>query len=76
MHPRHHDLFVVGVMRALCSIWPRSEQQARWIARHLTGQTRLPSQRAIERRAYRILGEPFSNCAFYTADLEGERRAG
>ncbi|MGI9590774.1 MAG: flavin-containing monooxygenase [Myxococcota bacterium] len=72
MHPRHHDLFVVGVMRALCSIWPRSEQQARWIAGRLTGRFRLPPQHTIERRAYPILRVPFTNCAFYTADLEAE----
>jgi len=74
MHPRHHDLFIVGVMRALCAIWPRSEQQARWIAGLLTGRVRLPSQRTIDRRAYRILQVPFTNCQLHTADLQADLR--
>ncbi|MDE0887439.1 MAG: NAD(P)-binding domain-containing protein [Myxococcota bacterium] len=81
MHPRRHDLFVIGVMKAICSIWPRSEQQMALVAPLLAGEYALPSQAAIERESYPILGVPFSNCQFYTADLrrelaKGRRRAG
>ena len=80
MHPQRHDLFVIGVMKAICSIWPRSEQQMAFIAPLLAGEYALPSQSAIERESYPILEVPFSNCQFYTADLrrelaQGRRRA-
>ena len=81
MHPRRHDLFVIGVMKAICSIWPRSEQQMAFIAPLLAGEYALPAQAEIERESYPILGVPFGNCQFYTADLRrelerGRRRAG
>jgi len=80
MHPRLHDLFVIGVMKAVCSIWPRSEQQMRFIAPLLAGEYALPSQREIDRQSYPVLGVPYSNCQFYTHDLgvelaRGRRRA-
>jgi cation diffusion facilitator CzcD-associated flavoprotein CzcO len=76
MHPRRHDLFIIGVMKAICSIWPRSEQQMAFVAPLLAGQYALPSQSAIERESYAILGVPFGNCQFYTADLRGELKRG
>jgi cation diffusion facilitator CzcD-associated flavoprotein CzcO len=80
MHPRFHDLFVVGVMRAICSIWPRAEQQMRWVAPLLAGESALPSAREIARETYPVLGVPFGNCQFHTHDLQcdvsrGRRRA-
>jgi hypothetical protein len=80
MHPRFHDLFVIGVMRAICSIWPRAEQQMRWVAPLLAGEYALPSAREIERETYPVLGVPFGNCQFHTHDLQrdlarGRRRA-
>jgi cation diffusion facilitator CzcD-associated flavoprotein CzcO len=76
MHPRRHDLFVIGVMKAICSIWPRSEQQMAFVAPLLAGEYALPSQPAIDRGSYRILGVPFGNCQFYTADLRRELKRG
>lgn len=72
MHPRHHDLFVIGVMKAICSIWPRSEQQMAFVAALLAGEYRLPSQRRIERESYPVLQTPFGNCQFYAHDLRRE----
>lgn len=72
MHPDHQNLFVIGVLRALCSIWPYSEQQSRWIAAKLTGQFTLPQQRTIDGNAYPILKVPFSNCQFLAEDLRQE----
>jgi len=69
MHPSHPTLFVVGVMRALCSIWPRSEQQAHWIAHRLRDDIALPSPERRERDAYPILRVPFGNCQFHAHDL-------
>jgi cation diffusion facilitator CzcD-associated flavoprotein CzcO len=76
MHPRLHNLFVVGVMKAICSIWPRSEQQMRWVAPLLAGRYALPSQREIERESYPVLGVPYGNCQFYTHDLQRELERG
>ena len=79
-HPEHADLFVIGVMRAVCSIWPRSEQQMRFVAPFLAGEAAWPSRRAVERASYPVLGVPFGNCQIHTAMLQrelgrGRRRA-
>ena len=74
MHTRVDRLFLVGLMRPLCSVWPRSEQQARWIAALLKEEFRLPDRRTIEARAVPVLRQRFSNCQFYTHDLERERQ--
>lgn len=63
-------------MKAICSIWPRSEQQMAFIAPLLAGEYALPSQAAIDRGSYQILGVPFGNCQFYTADLRRELKRG
>jgi len=76
MHPRRHDLFVVGVMKAICSIWPRSEQQMAFVAALLAGEYHLPSQRRIDRESYPVLKVPFGNCQFYTHDLRRELARG
>jgi len=72
MHPRYPRLFVVGVMRALCSIWPRSEQQARWIAAVLREEFVLPDERRRQSDAYFIQQGPVTNCQFHTIELERE----
>ena len=76
MHPRHHDLFVIGVMNAICSIWPRSEQQMAFVAPLLAGDYALPSQREIERESYAVLQRPFGNCQFHTHELRRELARG
>lgn len=75
LHPRHPRLFVVGVMRVFCSIWPMAEQQAIWIASLLRGEFRLPSARALERRAYPILRGALRHCPFRAHDLRREAGA-
>lgn len=74
MHPVHPRLFVVGVMRVFCSIWPQAEQQALWIARCLRGELALPDPRTIARRARPILRGPLRHCAFVAHDLRSEGR--
>ena len=76
MHPRAHDLFVIGMMKAICSIWPRSEQQMRFVAALLAGEYALPPQRAIVRAAEPVLAAPYGNCQFYTHDLRRELARG
>ncbi len=76
MHPRHHDLFVIGVMKAICSIWPRSEQQMRFVASLLAGRYALPSRRAIDRATRPVLGQPYGNCQFHTHELQRELARG
>jgi cation diffusion facilitator CzcD-associated flavoprotein CzcO len=73
-HTRHRRLFFVGVLRALCSIWPYAEQQARWIAACLAGRFQLPPAAVCERRARPILSGPLLNCQFRTFDLQREAR--
>jgi cation diffusion facilitator CzcD-associated flavoprotein CzcO len=69
-HPRLENLFVVGVMQAICSIWPRSEQQMRFIAPFLAGEAAWPGPRATRRATYSVLGVPFGNCQIHTAELQ------
>ena len=76
MHPARHDLFVIGVMKAICSIWPRSEQQMALVAPFLAGEYALPSTATIERDSYPVLDVPFNNCQFYAADLRKELARG
>ncbi|HEU4429522.1 MAG TPA: NAD(P)-binding domain-containing protein [Myxococcota bacterium] len=77
-HPRHSRLFFVGIVRALCSIWPLSEQQARWVAALLCCEFELPSERERERRAMPVLRVPLQHCQFRALDLarEAARRGG
>ncbi len=72
LHPRHPRLFVVGVMRVFCSIWPMAEQQAKWVAARLLDRFPLPSPRALERRARPILRGPLAHCPFLAHDLRRE----
>ena len=72
MHPKHTRFMLVGLLRALCSIWPYSEQQARWIAACLTGQFRLPDLERRQARAYPIFQGPLLNCQFKASDLRRE----
>ncbi|MEM7020783.1 MAG: NAD(P)-binding domain-containing protein [Pseudomonadota bacterium] len=74
MHPEHNQLFFVGIMRVLCSIWPMSEQQALWIAACLRDEVRLPADKRIQQAAYPILKVPFNFCPFYADDLQSDYR--
>jgi hypothetical protein len=76
MHPRYHNLFIVGMYRPLCAFWPLAEQQARWIAPLLTGEYALPRQPELDRQTFPILKIPAFNCAFYGHDLRLDTRRG
>jgi cation diffusion facilitator CzcD-associated flavoprotein CzcO len=76
MHPRYHNLFIVGMYRPLCAFWPLAEQQARWIAPLLTGEYALPRRPELDRRTFPILKIPAFNCAFYGHDLRLDTQRG
>jgi cation diffusion facilitator CzcD-associated flavoprotein CzcO len=65
LHPRRHDLFVVGVSRPTGAFWPIAEVQAQLAAALLSGRYSLPSQAEIERRSAPILRRRAFNPALY-----------
>lgn len=80
VHPRRHDLFVIGVSRPTGGFWPIAEVHAQLVAALLSGRYALPGQREIDRRARSILaGQSFNPALFGLAMREeiarGERRA-
>lgn len=80
LHPRRHDLFVIGVSRPTGGFWPIAEVQAQFAAALLSGRYALPGRRAVDRRARPILNRPAFNPALYGLRVReeiarGERRA-
>ena len=76
MHPRRHDLFVVGVSRPTGAFWPIAELQAQFAAALLSGRYALPPQAEIERRAEPILRRRAFNPALYGLAVREELRRG
>ncbi len=76
MHPRRHDLFIVGVSRPTGAFWPIAEMHAKLAAALLSGRYALPRQREIDRRARPILGSPAFNPALYGLAVREELRRG
>jgi len=72
MHPTQPRLFVVGVVRALCSIWPLAEQQSIWIAKLLAEEFTAPNSDVVHQEAYPILKVPFAHCQFTADNLRKE----
>ncbi len=70
-HPAHDTLFFVGCLRVGCSMWPVAEQQARWIAKTLSGKFTLPPPSERARRARSLAGSLPVMCNFY---IEQPRR--
>ncbi len=80
MHPRRHDLFVLGVGRPTGSFWPIAEMHALLASALLSGRYRLPGQRAIDRDTKPILGGRSFNPALFGLAIReeiarGEKRA-
>ncbi|MDQ3035191.1 MAG: NAD(P)-binding domain-containing protein [Myxococcota bacterium] len=48
-HPRHPNLFFVGLLQPLGAIMPLAEAQSHWIAEHLLGEYALPPPAEMER---------------------------
>lgn len=71
-HPTHDDLFFIGCLRVMCSMWPLAEQQSRWIARLLSGSFNLPDCSERERSAVSLATTLPAMCNFYVDELRKE----
>jgi len=76
MHPRRHDLFIVGVSRPTGAFWPIAEVQAQFAAALLSGRYALPRQAEILRRSGPILRRRALNPALYGLAVREEVRRG
>ncbi len=88
VHPRHNNLFFIGLIQPLCATMPIAELQSRWIAELLTGTYALPPKAEMERATNefyesmkaRYLASPRHtiqiDCTEYSHDLRKEMRAG
>ncbi|TMA35128.1 MAG: hypothetical protein E6J87_04760 [Deltaproteobacteria bacterium] len=76
MHPRRHDLFVVGVSRPTGAFWPIAEVQAQFAAALLSGRYALPRQAEIDRRSGPILRRRAFNPALYGLAMREELQRG
>jgi dimethylaniline monooxygenase (N-oxide forming) len=47
--PRYDDLLFLALVQPLCAMMPIAEEQAKWMARYLTGEYRLPTRVEMER---------------------------
>jgi hypothetical protein len=76
LHPKRHDLFVVGVSRPTGAFWPIAEVQAQLAAALLSGRYALPPQAEIERRVQRDPAPPrVQSRAVRSRDARGAPRA-
>jgi cation diffusion facilitator CzcD-associated flavoprotein CzcO len=76
LHPRRHDLFIVGVSRPTGAFWPIAEVQAQFAAALLSGRYALPRQAEIDRRAGPILRRRAFNPALYGLAVREELARG
>jgi Flavin-binding monooxygenase-like len=77
MHPQHHNLYFVGLIMGLCSNWPYSEQQAKWVAAHLSGDLTLPKPHKMARRMSTpaSLSRNLLNCQLAAEELRSDRQS-
>jgi cation diffusion facilitator CzcD-associated flavoprotein CzcO len=71
-HPAHDQLFFVGILQVLCSLWPVAEQQSRWIAKLLSGSFNLPDTAQRNAKAATIMRTEPVICPFYVEELRKE----
>lgn len=71
-HPAYEDLFFVGCLRVMCSMWPLAEQQSRWIARLLSGAFTMPGREDRSRDAVQLASTLPVMCNFYVDELRKE----
>jgi cation diffusion facilitator CzcD-associated flavoprotein CzcO len=68
-HPDHPSLFFIGFTRVICSLWPLSEQQARWLVGVLKGKIAMPVQARKARRSIQVCKTPPVFCNSYVYEL-------
>lgn len=55
VHPRHENLFFIGLVQPLGAVMPIAEAQSKWVGELLAGECRLPSLEVMEREIERDL---------------------
>ncbi len=55
VHPRHENLFFIGLVQPLGAVMPIAEAQSQWVAGLLAGECGLPSPEVMEREINRDL---------------------
>ncbi len=76
LHPRRHDLFIVGVSRPAGAFWPIAEVHAQFAAALIAGRYEPPKQFLIDQRASPILKRKALNPALYGLAVRQELRKG
>ena len=76
MHPQHHNLYFVGLVMGMCSLWPFAEQQAEWVAAHLCDRVALPDSKKIGQLSQTAHAVSLNtlNCQFSAEALRKDRR--
>ena len=72
-HPSRPGLYFIGFTKVLCSLWPLSEQQAKWLAGVLRGDIALPERAEQERRAVQVAKAPPVFCNWDVLDLRSDQ---
>ncbi len=72
-HPSRPGLYFIGFTKVLCSLWPLSEQQAKWLAGVLRGDIALPKRAEQERRAVQVAKAPPVFCNWDVLDLRSDQ---
>jgi dimethylaniline monooxygenase (N-oxide forming) len=68
-HPTQRNLFFIGFTRVICSLWPVSEQQAKWLVGVMKGKIELPNQIRQARQAIQVAKTLPVFCNSYVLDL-------
>jgi len=68
-HPSRPNLYFVGFTRVICSLWPVSEQQAKWLVGVLKGTIDLPNHARQARHSIQVAKTLPVFCNSYVADL-------
>lgn len=71
-HPQQRGLYFIGFTRVLCSLWPVSELQAKWLAQVLTGDIVLPDMAKQKKRAIQVAKTDPVFCNFHVLDLRAD----
>ena len=68
-HPCRRNLFFIGFTRVICSLWPVSEQQAKWLVGVLKDTIELPGQTGLTRHAVQVSQTLPVFCNSYALEL-------
>lgn len=57
VHPDHEHLYFIGLIQPLGAVMPLAELQAKWVAKLITGQVKLPSVSEMHKKIKRSLAK-------------------